>query len=58
MGSWLGQGNERVGGCDRAAREGGVFWVKNPKTSGGGSVSMNDVQEALDSGSGELVGVG
>jgi len=47
-----------VGGCDRAAREGGVFWVKNPKTSGGGSVSMNDVQGALDSGSGELVGVG
>ena len=47
-----------MGGCNRAVREGGVFWVKNPKTSGGGSVSMNDVREALDSGSGELVRVG
>ena len=35
-----------------------VFWVKNLKTSGGGSVSVNDVRGASDSGSGELFGVG
>jgi hypothetical protein len=47
-----------VGGCDRAAHEGCMFWVKNPKTSGRGSVFANDVQGLLDSGSGELIGVG
>jgi hypothetical protein len=47
-----------VGGRDRAAREGGGFWVKNPKTSGGGLVSVNNVRGNSDSGSGELVGVG
>jgi hypothetical protein len=48
-----------VVGCliERHARGRG-FGAKNPKLSGGGSVSMNNVWGASDSGSGELVGVG
>jgi hypothetical protein len=46
-----------VGSRDRAAREGGGFWVKNPKMSGGGSVSVSNVPGDSDSNSGELVGV-
>jgi hypothetical protein len=46
-----------VGGRNRAAREGGGFWVKNPKMSDRGSVSVSDVPGDSNSDSGELVGV-
>ena len=48
---------ERVGSCNRVACEKRVFWFKNPKPSGRGSVSVNIMQEALDSGSVEFFGV-
>jgi hypothetical protein len=47
-----------VVGCSIERRvRGRGFGAKNRKLSGGGSVSVNNVRGASDSGSGELVGV-